>query len=134
MLFSVLAPLFFVSIFLMTVLVILCVYLKENFRGIGKLFGKGSGEDSAALRGEKNADPETLKRHFAKDGIDHIELEEELEGEEADLETAMDSQTFHSKRQVMQFYIDMMPRSEYVMKGSSHTELSNNPQGSSMHY
>lgn len=105
-------PLFLVSIFLLTIIIILCIYLKENFRGLGKLFGK---DDSGVNRPDKDYENEMLRRQFAKEGPEHIELEEEFDGDDEDMR---EQQAFQSKRQVMQFYIDMMPRSEYVVKGS----------------
>ena len=110
---SVTIPLFIVSIFFLTIIIILCIYLKENFRGLGKLFGKG--DDSGVNRPDKDYENEMLRRQFAKEGPDHIELQEEFDGEEDEMR---DQATFQSKRQVMQFYLDMMPRTEYKPKGS----------------
>jgi len=57
---SVTIPLFIVSIFFFTIIIILCVYLKENFRGLGKLFGKG--DDSGVNRPDKDYENEMLRR------------------------------------------------------------------------
>lgn len=69
---SVMIPLFIVSIFFLTIIIILCIYLKENFRGLGKLFGKG--DDSGVNRPDKDYENEMLRRQFAKEGPEHIEL------------------------------------------------------------
>jgi hypothetical protein len=64
-------PLFIVSIFLLTIIIILCIYLKENFRGLSKLFGK---DDGGINRPDKDFENEMLRRQFTKDGPEHIEL------------------------------------------------------------
>ena len=68
---SVMIPLFIVSIFFLTIIIILCIYLKENFRGLGKLFGK---DESGINRPDKDFENEMLRRQFAKEGPEHIEL------------------------------------------------------------
>lgn len=80
-------PLVLVSVFILTIIIILCIYLKENIRGLGRLFGK---DDSNVNRPDKEYENEMLRRKFAKDGPDHIELEEEME----DDDEMRDQQTF----------------------------------------
>lgn len=64
-------------------MIILCIYLKENFRGIGKLFGRG--DDSGVNRPDKEFENEMLKRQFSKEAEGHIELQEEFDPEEEDI-------------------------------------------------
>ena len=85
-------PLFIVSIFLLTIVIILCIYLKENFRGIGKLFGK---DESGVNRPDKDFENEMLRRQFAKEGPEHIELQDEIDIEDEEMR---DQQVFQSKR------------------------------------
>ena len=63
-------------------------------------------------RPDRDHENEMLRKRFAKDGPDHIELNEELDEEDEELRDQQELK--NSKRQVMQFYIDMMPRKEYL--------------------
>ena len=97
--------------FLLTILIVLCVYLKENFKGLKRLFFNNSNGGNES-RPDKDHENEMMRKHFAKHGPDHFELNEDLEEEDEELRDQQDLK--NSKRQVMQFYIDMMIRMEYT--------------------
>lgn len=56
---SVLVPLVLIAVFVLTIIIVLCVYLKENFRGMKRLF---SGGDERENRPDKEFENEMLRR------------------------------------------------------------------------
>ena len=60
---------------LLTVIVVLCVYLKENLK-LSKIFGKNRREE----RPDKEFENEILRREFASGG--HVELVEDIDDDE----------------------------------------------------
>ena len=60
-------PFVFVAIMLLTVIIIICVYLKENLK-LSKIFGRKGRE----ARPDKDFENEILRREFASGG--HVEL------------------------------------------------------------
>ena len=100
---SVSVPFLLVLILTCTVCIVLCVYLKENFK-LTRLFGgKYSGRDS---RPDKDYENEMLKLKFANNGPDEMTLngEDNEEGEGA----AINGENLEDKKKVMDFYVDMM--------------------------
>lgn len=79
---SVLLPISIVFLFLLTICIVLCVYLKENFKGLKRAIMNSERGDTRPDRDHEN---EILKKRFARDGPDHIELNEELDEEDEEL-------------------------------------------------
>lgn len=97
---SVCVPFFLVFILMCTICIVLCVYLKENFK-----FQRFFGINGQRERPDRDHENEMLRRQFASSGPDHIELVEENEEE-----GRMYSDTNNAKYKVLDFYIDMMKR------------------------
>ena len=98
---SISMPFLLIFLMILTVLVVLCVYLKENFK-LSRIFSKNRRES----RPDKDLENEILRREFANGG--HVELQEEIDEEDEEL---VDQQPMYkSKRQIMHFYINMMHR------------------------
>ena len=72
MYFSILSPIAVVIIIMMTVCVVICVYFKENFKGLRNLLRKDY--QGRMSRPDKDFENEMLRRQFAEEGPDHIEL------------------------------------------------------------
>ena len=60
----------------------LCVYLKENFKGLKRVI---LNSERGETRPDKDHENEMLRKRFARDGPDHIELNEELDEEDEEL-------------------------------------------------
>lgn len=79
---SVILPISIVMLFILTICIVLCVYLKENFKGLKRvLLNSERGE----TRPDKDYENEMLRKRFTRDGPDHIELNEELDEEDEEL-------------------------------------------------
>jgi hypothetical protein len=70
-------------VFFLTILIVLCVYLKENFKGLRRMLLNSS--ERGESRPDKEHENEMLRKRFARDGPDHIELNEELDEEDEEL-------------------------------------------------
>lgn len=79
MYFSILLPLAMLLVLTLTILIIICVYLKEHVKSIKHYFKKGFTRSS---RPDKDYENEMLRREFANGMPDHIELQEEGDDED----------------------------------------------------
>ena len=83
-----------------TICVVICVYVKENYRLIKRFFRLE--ERRAPARHDRVYEKEVLRNVLAEHGPDHLELAESEEDEN-------DPSVKNSKK-VMNFYLDMMTR------------------------
>ena len=82
---AVLTPFLVIFIFLTTICIVLCVYLKEHFKGFKRLFSSNQ-YPNREIRPDKDYENQILKEKFAREGPDHIELQEELGDEDEELQ------------------------------------------------
>ena len=106
---SVTLPLVIISIFGLTICLVICVYIKENIRGIKRFMGISTGERE--LRPDRNYENHILRQQFASQGPDHIELHDQIMSEDEDEDAAKGR---NSRRELMQFYLEMMPKVKYT--------------------
>ena len=100
---SVLLPLVIVTLIMLTVCLVICVYLKENFKNLKRVLNRESTGLSRFT--DKEVANEELRREFANNAGGHIELHEEADGEDSD-----QRDNLKSKRQVLDFYLELMPQ------------------------
>lgn len=111
LLFSVLIPFFLVAVLTLTVCIVICVYLKENFK-LSRIFGRSY--QSRESRLDKEFENEMLRREF--NSKTHMELQEEGDDEK---------RVGGIKKEVMMFYLDMMKREEYKSQKTQQLDNSN---------
>jgi hypothetical protein len=99
---SVFVPLVMVMVFTLIVLIVICAYLKENYKNIKRSFKKKDNVKEFSNFEDPDLEIEKLRLELAEKG-------QKIKIEEPDGSDSEEIETSRQKMRVLEFYLEMMP-------------------------